>query len=59
MSREELEREEKSAYYDLVAERRGDNSRGRVLPSRVERAQRRWYDALEALELLEEVKPDA
>ena len=43
------ELEERSAYYALVAERRGDNTRGRVLPSRVETAEQRWHAALDAL----------
>lgn len=46
---EELEREERSAYYALVGERRGDNSRGRIYPSRVKAAETRWYEALDAL----------
>jgi hypothetical protein len=42
---EEAWEAEKSAYYTYVAECRGDNTKGRVLPSRVKKAYAAWYEA--------------
>jgi hypothetical protein len=42
---EEAWEAEKTAYYTYVAECRGDNTKGRVLPSRVKKAQQEWYAA--------------
>ena len=40
---------ETAAFYKYQAEARGDNTRGRVLPSRVAKAQEEWYALFEAL----------